>query len=53
MEAFLYLFEQTALRENWAEDEWTQALAPLLSEEAQKAYFSLPPQVVVEYQDLK
>lgn len=53
MEAFLSVFEQTTLWENWCKDEWAWALAPLLSGQAQRAYFFLSPQVVDEYQCLK
>lgn len=34
VESFLYVCEQTALSENWAENEW--ALAPLLSGKDQR-----------------
>ena len=31
VEAFLQVFENTAHREGWPEDEWARALAPLLT----------------------
>lgn len=37
------MFEQTVFREGWLEEEWAQALTPLLTGEAQLAYFSLLP----------
>lgn len=51
--AFLYTFEQTAIWEGWPDEEWAQALAPLLYEEAQFTYFVLPPASAEEYLLLK
>uniref|UniRef100_A0A9J7XZU8 SCAN box domain-containing protein n=1 Tax=Cyprinus carpio carpio TaxID=630221 RepID=A0A9J7XZU8_CYPCA len=40
-------------REAWPEDEWARALAPLLSGEAQRAYFSLPFAAAEDYNEVK
>ncbi|KAL0171312.1 hypothetical protein M9458_031623, partial [Cirrhinus mrigala] len=53
VEAFLQVFENTAHRESWPEEEWARALAPLLTGEAQRAYFSLPLTVAEEYYEVK
>lgn len=53
MEAYLYIFEQTTLWENWAEEEWAQVLTPLLTGEAQWACHALPPVTANDYQFLK
>lgn len=49
-EAYLYAFEQTALQENWTEEEWARVLPPPLTGEAQWAYHSLPPTTAEDYQ---
>ncbi|KAL0180385.1 hypothetical protein M9458_025827, partial [Cirrhinus mrigala] len=53
VEAFLQVFENTAHRESWPEEEWARALAPLLTGEAKRAYFSLPLAVAEEYYEVK
>uniref|UniRef100_A0A9J8D001 Gypsy retrotransposon integrase-like protein 1 n=1 Tax=Cyprinus carpio carpio TaxID=630221 RepID=A0A9J8D001_CYPCA len=53
VEAFLQVFENTAQREAWPEDEWARALAPLLTGEAQRAYFSLPGVAAEDYHEVK
>ncbi|XP_026088444.1 uncharacterized protein LOC113062676 [Carassius auratus] len=53
VEAFLQVFENTAHREGWLEDEWARALAPLLTGEAQRAYFSLPLTSADSYVEVK
>ncbi|KAI2652407.1 Retrovirus-related Pol polyprotein from transposon 17.6 [Labeo rohita] len=53
VEAFLRVFESTATREGWAIEEWALALAPLLTGEAQRAYFSLPPAAAESYAEVK
>ena len=53
VEAFLQVFENTAQREAWPEDEWARALAPLLTGEAQRAYFSLPFAAAEDYHEVK
>ncbi|KAL0199491.1 hypothetical protein M9458_008031, partial [Cirrhinus mrigala] len=53
VESFLQMFETTARRERWARDEWARLLAPWLSGEAQRAYFTLPPEAADDYEELK
>ncbi|KAL0169058.1 hypothetical protein M9458_037280, partial [Cirrhinus mrigala] len=53
VEAFLQLFETTAVREGWAEKDWASALAPLLTREAQRTYFTLPPRAAADYREVK
>ncbi|KAL0184869.1 hypothetical protein M9458_020565, partial [Cirrhinus mrigala] len=53
IEAFLRVFETTATHEGWEQDEWARALAPLLTGEAQRAYFSLPPAAAKDYSEVK
>uniref|UniRef100_A0A9J7WWR1 ribonuclease H n=1 Tax=Cyprinus carpio carpio TaxID=630221 RepID=A0A9J7WWR1_CYPCA len=53
VEAFLQVFENTAHRKGWPEDEWARALAPLLTGEAQRAYFSLPLTSADSYIEVK
>lgn len=43
IDAYLYKFEETAIREGWLEEKWAQSMAPLLTGEAQLAYYALPP----------
>ncbi|KAL0194996.1 hypothetical protein M9458_008568, partial [Cirrhinus mrigala] len=53
VECFLQMFETTALRERWSRDEWARLLAPLLTGEAQWAYFTLPLEITTNYAELK
>ncbi|XP_067293545.1 uncharacterized protein [Pseudorasbora parva] len=53
IELFLQLFETTAVRENWDRSEWARLLGPLLTGEAQQAYFSLPTERADNYDALK
>lgn len=53
VEAFLQMFENTAHREGWPPEDWAQVLAPLLTGEAQRAYFSLPTASAERYSDVK
>ncbi|XP_042627809.1 uncharacterized protein LOC122147866 [Cyprinus carpio] len=53
VEAFLQVFKNTAQCEAWPEDEWARALAPLLTGEAQQAYFSLPFAAAEDYNEVK
>ncbi|KAL0186157.1 hypothetical protein M9458_017827, partial [Cirrhinus mrigala] len=52
VEAFLQVFENTATREGWPLEDWALALAPLLTGEAQRAYFSLPLTVAENYDEV-
>ncbi len=45
VEAFLQMLENTAVREGWESEDWARLLAPLLTGEAQRAYFALPSAV--------
>lgn len=53
VETFLQMFENTATAEGWPQKEWAQALAPLLTGEAQRAYFVLPSTAAGDYDELK
>ncbi|KAI2652404.1 Retrovirus-related Pol polyprotein [Labeo rohita] len=53
VESFLQMFESNAHRERWARDEWARLLALLLTGEAQRAYFTLPPETADGYEELK
>ena len=53
VEAYLQIFETTANREGLPIEDWVSALAPLLTGEAQRAYFSLPPAITDDYREVK
>ncbi|XP_026146496.1 uncharacterized protein LOC113120717 [Carassius auratus] len=53
VELYLQMFEATAVREVWPMDEWAHLLAPLLTGEAQRAYYSLTPSRRASYDELK
>ncbi|KAI2666719.1 Retrovirus-related Pol polyprotein [Labeo rohita] len=53
VESYLQLFESTATTEGWPKEDWARALAPLLTGEAQRAYFSLDPSSADDYKELK
>nr|XP_021325913.1 uncharacterized protein LOC110438340 [Danio rerio] len=53
IESYLQMFETTATNEGWNVDDWPQVLAPLLTGDAQRTYFSLPDGAATTYQDLK
>ncbi len=53
MEAYLQMFETTATSEGWHPDDWARALAPLLTGEAQRAYFALPAASASQYVEVK
>ncbi len=53
VEAFLQMFENTATREGWEREDWARLLAPLLTGEAQWAYFALPTTTADQYDELK
>ncbi|XP_067303559.1 uncharacterized protein [Pseudorasbora parva] len=50
---YLEMFETIATREAWPEDEWARIVAPLLTGDAQRAYFALPPAQSTSYAVLK
>ncbi|MGL4933210.1 MAG: hypothetical protein ACRC4P_07785, partial [Aeromonas sp.] len=47
------MFENVATREGWDPRDWARLLAPLLTGEPQRTYFSLPPESSESYNDLK
>ncbi len=53
VEAYLQMFENTATAEGWDPEVWARALAPLLTGEPQRAYFSLPTTIAENYADVK
>lgn len=53
VEAYLYMFVQTAYRDGWPEEEWALLLASLLTGETPLAYFSLLLALVEDYSLLK
>ncbi|XP_026116332.1 uncharacterized protein LOC113094960 [Carassius auratus] len=53
VEAYLHTFEVIATREAWEKERWAQLLAPFLTGEAQRAYYSLPPPRNEDYDALK
>ncbi len=53
VEAYLQMFENTATAEGWDPEVWARALAPLLTGEPQRAYFSLPTTIAGNYGEVK
>ncbi len=53
VEAYLQMFETTASSEGWHPEDWARALAPLLTGEAQRAYFALPAASASQYVEVK
>ncbi len=53
IEAFVQMFENTTVREGWESEDWSRLLAPLLTGEAQRAYFALLSAVSDTYSELK
>ncbi len=53
VEAYLQMFENTATAEGWDPEVWARALAPLLTGEPQRAYFSLPTTIAGSYGEVK
>ncbi|XP_058642045.1 uncharacterized protein LOC131546483 [Onychostoma macrolepis] len=53
IEHFLQMFEAVALREDWPQEEWARIIAPLLTGEAQRAYFALPSEKADSYEELR
>ncbi len=47
------MFEAIATREDWPQGEWARVLAPLLTGEAQRAYFTLSPEERESYEELR
>ncbi len=52
VEAFLQMFENTAVREGWESEGWAWLLAPLLTGEAQRAYFALSSAVSIQFKSI-
>lgn len=52
-EMFLQMFENVTTREGWEHQDWARPHAPLLTDEVQHAYFSLPPKFSESYEELK
>ncbi len=53
VEAYVQMFENTATTEGWDPEDWARTLAPLLTSEAQRAFFSLPTEVAESYASVK
>uniref|UniRef100_A0A9J7XPR1 Gypsy retrotransposon integrase-like protein 1 n=1 Tax=Cyprinus carpio carpio TaxID=630221 RepID=A0A9J7XPR1_CYPCA len=53
VEMYMQMFEATAIREAWPEDEWARLLAPLLTGEAQRAYFTMTAERSRNYEEVK
>ncbi len=53
IENYLQMFEAIATREDWPRGEWARVLAPLLTGEAQRAYFTLSPEQSESYEELR
>ncbi|KAI7815003.1 hypothetical protein IRJ41_025378 [Triplophysa rosa] len=53
VEAYLHIFEVIATREAWDKSEWARILAPFLTGEAQRAYYSLQAPASEDYEALK
>ncbi|KAL1250905.1 hypothetical protein QQF64_018701 [Cirrhinus molitorella] len=53
VENYLQMFENVATREGWAREDWARLLAPLLTGEAQRPYFSLSADASEKYEELK
>lgn len=52
-ENYLQMFEAIATREDWPWEEWARVLAPLLTGEAQLAFFSMSPALSDSYDELR
>ena len=53
MEAYLEVFERTARRESWPEDQWAHILSPFLTGPAQQASQDLSAETASQYPALK
>ncbi|KAL1270491.1 hypothetical protein QQF64_029507 [Cirrhinus molitorella] len=52
-ETYLQMFETLAVREGWPREDWARVLAPLLTGEPQRAYFSMPTERSESYDELR
>ncbi len=53
VEAYLQMFENIATTEGWDPEDWARTLAPLLTDETQRAFFSLPTEMAESYASVK
>ncbi len=53
VESYLMMFEAIATQEGWPREEWARVLAPLLTGEPQRAYFSTQPMLRESYDELR
>ncbi len=53
VESYLMMFEAIATQEGWPREEWARVLAPLLTGEPQRAYFSTQPLLRESYDELR
>ena len=53
MEAYLEVFERTAQRESWPEEQWAHIVAPFLTGPAQQVSQDLPADAARQYPALK
>ena len=53
VEAYLEVFERTAQREGWPEEQWAHIVAPFLTGPAQQASQDLPADIAPQYPALK
>lgn len=53
VKSFRLMFETIVTREGWDRNEWPRLLAPLLTGEAQRTYFSIDVEVSGCYDELK
>ncbi len=53
VEAYLQMFENIATTEGWDPEDWARTLAPLLTDEPQRAFFSLPTEMAESYASVK
>ncbi len=53
VEAYLQMFENIATTEGWDPEDWARTLAPLLTGEPQRAFFSLPTEMAESYASVK
>lgn len=53
VEVNLQMFENTTITEDWDHDDWERAMAPLLTGEAQRTFFSLRATRAAQYKEVK